>query len=84
MKAGLKAVYSVELTDGNSLEVSFESVESRAFSYGNRTSVFMSSDKMEQKRCFDTRYYVGSFDECCKDIIDEHFGDLVKSISKLS
>lgn len=91
MKVGDKATYVLHFTDEaikeysipyDSIEIQFEAIKSGAFDYGNGTSVVMKTS--EQKRCFDTRYFHGSFDECCRQIMDDLWRTNIKSISLLS
>lgn len=93
MNVGSKATYTVYLTDEiikerdipyKSFKVNFEVIESGAFQYGNQTSVLWTPDTREGERrhIVDTRYWCGSFDECCEAILEQHYGRNIEHLEK--
>lgn len=91
MKVGQKATYVLHFTDEaikeysipyDSMIVKFNVIEHGGFQYGNQTAVVVETE--EQKRCYDTRYWNGTFDECCRQIINDIWRENVKSINLLN
>ena len=90
MKAGEKATYTVYLTDRivkermipyKSFEVNFEAVESGAFQYGNQTTTVWVDDSGHSHHV-DTRYWVGTFDKCCRQILDDYYGRNIEKVER--
>lgn len=69
------------------VRMDFEVVASGANQYGNCTSTVVTRDDIGKSWCnpkhYDTRYFKGSFEELCEQIVEDTFGENAQSTKTL-